>query len=98
MGDERRRAHGEHLRQREHGEDHVAGAAYPRDRRVPDPRDEVQVDEVIERLQQHAGRDRHGERDQVAEHGAVGEILHGASASDTTRIGASCATTKPMRS
>jgi hypothetical protein len=40
-------------------------------------RDEVQVDDEVERLQQHADRDRNRHLDQVAWDRALGEVFHG---------------------
>ena len=56
MRDERDRAHAQHLGDRKHDEHHVAGGADAGDRRIAQMGDEIQIDQKIKCLKQHARR------------------------------------------
>ena len=73
---QRDRAHPEDLGEREHDEHHGARGADAGEGRIAQLRDEVEIDDVVQRLEQHAGGDRRGHREEVARNRAVGEVLH----------------------
>ena len=54
-----------------------ARRADPREGGVAELRDEVQVDQEIERLGQHAGRDGRGHGHEVPGNRALGQVAHG---------------------
>ena len=55
----------------------LAGGADARDGGVANRRDEIQVDEEIQRLEQHARGDRRGHGDDVADDGVLSQVFHG---------------------
>jgi hypothetical protein len=73
--DQRHRADAEHLRQRHDDEHQRTGRADAGDGRVAELRDEVEIDEEIQRLKDHAGRHRRGHREDVADDRALSQIL-----------------------
>ena len=76
LRDERHRADAERLGQRHDDEHRDARGADARERRIAELRDEVQVDQEIERLRQHAGRDRRGHGNEMARYRALGQVAH----------------------
>jgi len=76
MRHQRHGADAEHLRKREHDEHRGAGRADTGERRVAQLRDEVEVHDVIQRLQEHARGDRRRHADQLPVDRAVREVLH----------------------
>jgi len=63
--------------QRQHEEEDDASRAHPGECRIAELRDEIQIDEVVHRLDGHSDGDgqRHGE--DVARQRAAGQISHG---------------------
>jgi hypothetical protein len=55
---------------------HVAGRAHAGDRRVAKSRDEVEIDQHVQHLEQHADRDRRGHAQQMAWNRALRQVLH----------------------
>ncbi len=76
MRDERDRAHAEHLRQREHDEHEVARRAHAGERRIAQVGDKIEVDQNIQRLKEHARRDRHRHLQDVLADRLLRQILH----------------------
>jgi hypothetical protein len=77
LGDQRHCSHAENLGQRHHDELHIAGGADTGDSRIADLCNEVQVDQHIHHLEQHADRDGSGHAEQVLRDRALSEVLHG---------------------
>jgi hypothetical protein len=75
--DERHRADTQDLRQRHHDERNGAGRTDTGNCRIPQPRDEIQVDQVIECLEHHSGDDGDGHRHQMTGDRALSQVLHG---------------------
>ena len=76
LRDQRHGADAQHLGQRHHQEGGVAGRADAGDGRVAQAADEVQVDQEIQGLEDHAGRDRRGQAHQVAIDRTVAQVTH----------------------
>ena len=70
-------ADAEHLGECQDHEAHGARGAHPRDRRTPEARDEVQVDEEIQRLENHADGDRHRHCHEQPGDRPLSEVFHG---------------------
>jgi hypothetical protein len=66
MRDQRHGADAEHLRQRHHQHHRVAAGADAGHRSAPMRDTEIQVDQEVQRLHQHADRDRRGHGDDQA--------------------------------
>jgi hypothetical protein len=77
MRDERNRAHADDLRQRKNDEHDVAGGADSGNRRIAQPRDEIQIDQEIKRLKQHSRRNGQRHLQDVLTDGVRRKILHG---------------------
>ena len=63
------------LRERHDDELQVAGGADPGDGVTAELRDEVQVDQIVQRLEEHAREDGDGHAPDVAGDGALGEVV-----------------------
>ncbi len=76
LRDERHRADAERLREGHDDEHRDAGGADARKRGVAELRDEIEIDQQVQGLRQHAGGDRHRHRQQVAGDRALGQVAH----------------------
>ena len=75
MRNQRHRAHAEHLRERKHDESRVAGGTDARERGVAQVSDEVQINQKIERLKEHACGHRYGHLHDVLGDRAFRQVL-----------------------
>ena len=76
LRDQRHGADAQHLRQRHDQKGGIAGRADAGDGRIAQAADEVQVDQEIQRLEDHAGRDRRSQAHQVAIDRTVAQVTH----------------------
>ena len=76
LRDQRDGADAEHLGQRHDHEHQRARRADAGDGRVAEPCDEVEVDQEIQRLEDHAGGHRRGHREDVPDDRALRQVLH----------------------
>src|SRR5258706_1116747 len=82
LGDERHRADPENLGQRHHDELDVPRRPDPRDRRVAQPSDEVEIDQIVEGLEHHPGGEGSRQPHEVPGDGALTEVAHGVEPED----------------
>jgi hypothetical protein len=76
LGDERRGADAERLRQRQHNHHHVAGEAHTGDRFLAELAHEIQIDQEVHRLEQRGQRDKRRKLQDVDGNRSLGQILH----------------------
>jgi hypothetical protein len=74
--DQRDRADTEHLCHGHDDEHRVAGCTDASNGCVAEPRDEIEVDEEVKRLEDHSRRHRHRHGDEMARDRSLGKILH----------------------
>jgi hypothetical protein len=76
LRDQRDGADAEHLRQRHDDEHQRAGRTDAGHGGVAEARNEIQIDEEVQRLKDHAGRHRSGHREDVRDDRALGQVFH----------------------
>ena len=74
--DERHRPHTQDLGDGHHEELHITRGSHSGDGGIAELGHEVEVDQHVEGLKDHADRDRHGHPHDVARDGALGHVLH----------------------
>ena len=76
LSNERHRSCTQNLGDGHHQELHITRGSHSGDGRIADLGHEVEVDQHVEGLKDHAHRDRHGHPHDVARDGALGHVLH----------------------
>ena len=74
MRQQRERSDTDRLSQRHHQKDDIAGGGHACDRGISNAADEIQIDEIVERLKNHAARDRDRKPDEMLLHRTICQI------------------------